>query len=60
MKRINLVNNITGVKRSGEYYLEQDQDGIFHFYQKVGKDTNIEIEPRNFINYNVEEYKDDQ
>ena len=59
MKRINLIHNITGIKRSGEYYLEQDQDGIFHFYQKVGKDIKIEIEPKHFINYNVEEYKEE-
>lgn len=57
MFRIRFYHTITGKELPGIFF-SAEKDGITHYYQRVGKDMFVEIDPHNYPDYNVELYKE--
>ena len=55
MIRINFYHKITGKDLPGTFYM-QEKDGITHYFKRMG-DIVVEIDPRNYTDYNIELYK---
>lgn len=55
MKRIIFYHNVTGKELEGTFFMEE-KDGITHYFKRIGRDMLIEINPRDYTNYNIELY----
>lgn len=55
--RVELVNNDTGNKLSGEFYAEKDKSGKICVYQQMARDVFVQLSDSCLANVSVELYR---
>jgi hypothetical protein len=58
-KQVDLINNTTGQRLSGEFYADRDKEDNIVITQRVSRDVFIQLPPQAYINFSIKEHKED-
>lgn len=59
-KQVDLINNTTGQRLSGEFYAERDTEDNLVITQRVSRDVFIQLPPQAYAGFQIQLKKDNE
>lgn len=59
-KQVDLINNTTGQRLSGEFYADRDKEDNIVITQRVSRDVFIQLPPQAYAGFQIQLKKDNE